>query len=153
MIAYVFSPSRSSETPERVLEGTAGKLVADAYKGYDRVTLPGRRVRAGCLAHVRRKFFDAQSVAPDAAKQAMDFILEVYKIERAALDADVLGTPEHLRRRTRQEELPFRRLGRSRREPGRPLLAYRDVRGERAESRRVPRRRAAPRADAAGRAD
>ncbi len=99
MIAYVFSPSRSSETPERVLEGTAGKLVADAYKGYDRVTLPGRRVRAGCLAHVRRKFFDAQSTAPEAAKQAMDYILEVYKIERAALDADLLGTPEHLEMR------------------------------------------------------
>jgi transposase len=99
MIAYVFLPSRSSETPERVLEGTAGKLVADAYEGYDRVTLPGRRVRAGCLAHVRRKFFDAQSTAPDAAKRAMDFILEVYKIERAALDADLLGTPEHLEMR------------------------------------------------------
>jgi transposase len=99
MIAYVFSPSRSSETPERVLEGTSGKLVADAYKGYDRVTLPGRRVRAGCLAHVRRKFFDAQTTAPDAAKRAMDFILEVYKIERAALDADLLGTPEHLEMR------------------------------------------------------
>jgi len=99
MIAYVFSPSRSSETPERVLEGTAGKLVADAYKGYDRVTLPGRRARAGCLAHVRRKFFDAQSTAPDAAKQGMSYILEVYKIERAALDADLLGTPEHLEMR------------------------------------------------------
>jgi len=84
MIAYVFSPSRSSETPDRVLEGTAGKLVADAYKGYDRVTLPGRRVRAGCLAHVRRRFFDAQSTAPEATKQAMNFILEAYKIERRA---------------------------------------------------------------------
>jgi hypothetical protein len=29
-------------------------------------------------------------------KRAMDFILEVYRIERAALDADLLGTPEHL---------------------------------------------------------
>jgi transposase len=26
----------------------------------------------------------------------MDFILEVYRIERAVLDADLLGTPEHL---------------------------------------------------------
>jgi transposase len=26
----------------------------------------------------------------------MDFILELYKVERAALDADQLGTPEHL---------------------------------------------------------
>ncbi len=99
LIAYVFSPSRSSETPERVLGGTAGKLVADAYKGYDRITVPGRRIRAGCLAHVRRKFFDAQAAAPAAAKQAMDFILEVYKVERAALDADLLGTAEHLEMR------------------------------------------------------
>jgi transposase len=29
----------------------------------------------------------------------MDFILEVYKVERAALDNDLLGTPEHLEMR------------------------------------------------------
>ncbi len=29
----------------------------------------------------------------------MDFILELYKVERAALDADLLGTPEHLEMR------------------------------------------------------
>src|SRR5689334_19535916 len=34
--------------------------------------------------------------APSAAKQAMGYILEVYKVERAALDQDLLGTPEHL---------------------------------------------------------
>jgi transposase len=99
LIAYVYSANRSSETPEHVLEGTAGKLVADAYAGYDRVTLPGKRERAGCLAHVRRKFFDAQGTATDAAKKAMAFILDVYRIERAALDADLLGTPEHLEMR------------------------------------------------------
>ena len=99
MISYVFSRSRSGETPLRVLGDTLGKLVADAYSGYNKVTLPGGRERAGCLAHLRRKFFDAQSSAPDAAKQAMDFILEVYKIERAALDADQLGTAEHLEMR------------------------------------------------------
>src|SRR5512137_291288 len=71
LIAYVYSASRSSETPEHVLEGTAGKLVADAYAGYDRVTLPGKRERAGCLAHVRRKFLDTQGTAADAAKKAM----------------------------------------------------------------------------------
>jgi transposase len=29
----------------------------------------------------------------------MDFIPDVYRIERAALDADLLGTPEHLEMR------------------------------------------------------
>jgi transposase len=99
LIAYVFANSRSGETPVKVLGETEGKLVADAYSGYNKVTKPGHRERAGCLAHVRRYFFDAQSAAPEAAKQAMDFILDVYRVERAALDADLLGTPEHLEMR------------------------------------------------------
>ena len=99
LIAYVFAKSRSGETPVKVLGETEGKLVADAYSGYNKVTTPGHRERAGCLAHVRRRFFDAQSTAAQAAKQAMDFILEVYRVERAALDADLLGTPEHLEMR------------------------------------------------------
>jgi transposase len=32
----------------------------------------------------------------------MDFILDVYRIERAALDADILGSPEHLELRQTQ---------------------------------------------------
>jgi transposase len=96
LIAYVFSRSRSGETPVRVLDGTIGKLLVDGYEGYNKVTLPGGRERAGCWAHARRKFFDAQSTAPTAAKHAMDLVLELYKVERAALDADLLGTPEHL---------------------------------------------------------
>jgi transposase len=96
LIAYVFTNSRSGDTPVEVLGETRGKLVADAYAGYNKVTAPGGRERAGCLAHLRRRFFDAQSTAHDAAKKATNFILDVYRIERAALDADLLGTPEHL---------------------------------------------------------
>jgi hypothetical protein len=189
-----------------VLEGTVGKLLVDGYDGYNKITLPGGRERAGCWAHARRKFFEAQSSASVPAKIAMDFILELYKVERAALDTDLLGTPEHLamrhtrsravveefkawleaekgrhpprsamgaaigyalgqwdaltlfltdvraspprqqplrtgapRRGPRAEELPLRRLGRSRREPGRPLLAHRDVRDERREPGQLSR--------------
>ncbi len=95
LVAYVFSKSRSGETPARVLEGTIGKLVVDGYTGYNRVTLPGARERAGCLAHLRRKFFDARNFSP-AAHRVLDLILEIYKVERAALDQEILGTPAHL---------------------------------------------------------
>jgi transposase len=102
LIAYVFSRSRSGDTPVEVLGETKGKLVADAYSGYNKVTTPSGRERAGCLAHLRRRFFDAQSTAPEAAKTAMNYILDVYRIERAVLDADLLGTPEHLEMRQTQ---------------------------------------------------
>jgi transposase len=85
-----------------VLGDTLGKLVVDGYSGYNKVTVPGGRERAGCLAHLCRKFFEAQSTAPEAAKTAMDYILDVYRIERAALEANLLGTPEHLEMRQTQ---------------------------------------------------
>jgi len=37
----------------------------------------------GCFAHVRRHFFDARLSAPEAAKRAMDFILEQGGARRA----------------------------------------------------------------------
>src|SRR5260370_33458246 len=95
LFAYLFSKSRCGETPARVLAGPIGKLVVDGYTGYTRVTLPGARERAACLAHLRRKFFDARNFSP-AAHRVLDLILEIYKAERAALDQEILGTPAHL---------------------------------------------------------
>jgi transposase len=96
LIAYVYSKSRSGETPLRVLANTMGKLLVDGFTGYNKVTLPGGRERAGCLAHARRKFFEALSTAPAEAKQAMDFILELYRVERAAWEAGIARTAAHL---------------------------------------------------------
>jgi len=96
LIGYVFSKSRSGETPVKVLGDTVGKLLVDGYQGYNGVTVPGGRERAGCMAHVRRKFFGALSSAPEVARTAMGYILEIYKVERAALDLGIVGTAQHL---------------------------------------------------------
>ena len=100
-IAYEYSASRSGETPARVLEGTKGYLLVDAYSGYNAVTLPQGRIRVGCWAHVRRKFFDALGTAPEA-QGILDLILSLYRVEHAARDAGVLGQPKHLRLRAEQ---------------------------------------------------
>lgn len=109
LIAYVHSPSRSGTTPEEVLGGTQGYLVVDGYTGYNRVTLPEGRVRVGCWSHVRRKFFDALGSAPEA-QTALELILELYRVEHAARDADTLGSPEHLRARRTQSALVLERM-------------------------------------------
>ncbi len=109
LIAYVHSPSRSGTTPEEVLGGTQGYLVVDGYTGYNRVTLPEGRVRVGCWSHVRRKFFEALATAPEA-QAALDFILELYRVEHAARDAGQLGSPDHLRARRTQSALRLERM-------------------------------------------
>jgi transposase len=95
LIAFRFSPSRSGETPVQVLGATQGTLVVDGYTGYNAVTTPAGRARAGCMAHVRRKLFDALSQAPEA-QQALDLIRELYMVEHEAVEAGVVRKPAHL---------------------------------------------------------
>jgi transposase len=104
-VAYRFSSSRSGSTPREVLGGTQGTLVVDAYTGYNSVTGVDGRTRAGCLAHARRKFFDASSSHPDA-HVALDAIRDVYRVEHEAKERSVARTPEHLAmRQTRSKPI------------------------------------------------
>lgn len=104
LVAFEFSTSRSGETPLRVLGDSTGELMADLYSGYNKVTVPGKRRRAGCLAHARRKIFEAKEV-PGAAI-ALDLIREVYVVEHDARAANIEGTQEHLEMR-RQRSRPL----------------------------------------------
>ncbi|TSC20978.1 IS66 family transposase [Corallococcus sp. Z5C101001] len=100
LIGYRFSLGRAGKTPKDVLGGTTGALVVDGYTGYNAVTLPEGRARVGCWAHVRRRFFEALPTAPEA-REAMDLILELYRVEAQAREAGVVGTAAH--RALRQE--------------------------------------------------
>jgi transposase len=105
LIAYRFSPDRSGQTPSQVLGGTPGTLVVDMYTGYNPVTKPGGRERAGCMAHARRKFFEALENEP-AAAFALDIIRDIYVIEHDVREAGLHGSSEHARRRW-EDTLPL----------------------------------------------
>jgi transposase len=96
IVAFKYSPSRSGETPSLVFGKSRGKLVVDAYGGYNAVTMPDGRIRIGCLAHTRRGFFDALGTDEASARRAIDFILEVYQVEERATETGIAGTAEHL---------------------------------------------------------
>jgi transposase len=94
-IAYVFSGDRSGQTPSRVLGGTTGSLVVDAYTGYNNVTDVDGRTRCGCFSHARRYLFRALEQTPEA-RDALDMILELFRVERDAINQGLFGTDEHL---------------------------------------------------------
>jgi transposase len=101
LIAYRFSPSRSGKTPADVLGRTRGTLVVDMYTGYNAVTGVDGRERAGCLAHVRRKFFDALPTTPDA-QIPLDILRDIYVLEHDARSSGITGTDEHAELRWRR---------------------------------------------------
>ncbi len=66
---YDYTPDRSRDGPERILNGFEGYLQADAYSAYDALFLDGKIAEVGCMMHARRKFYDARTsdaVARDA---------------------------------------------------------------------------------------
>ena len=93
-IAYVFDKSRGGGVAQRLLGGTQGCLVIDGYSAYNSITSLDGRERVGCWAHARRKLFEAMATVPEA-REALDLIVKLYRIEHDAAENDLLGTEAH----------------------------------------------------------
>jgi hypothetical protein len=84
-----------------LLEGYRGILLTDGYEPYEAVAQALTLVHAGCFAHARRRFDEARKAqTPDNASGSyarvdLDFIRELYLIERALWDRDRPVSPEH----------------------------------------------------------
>jgi transposase len=62
IVIYDYKPDRRHIHPENFLKNFTGYLHADGYEGYHK--LPKNIKVVGCLAHLRRKFFDALKTLP-----------------------------------------------------------------------------------------
>lgn len=107
-IVYRYAPSRSGETAKAVLGDSTGRLVVDPFTGYNAVTKPGQRERAGCLAHARRKLFE-QREHPQT-KEPLDIIGDIYLVERDAKAAGIVGNDAHLALRIERSRPLFAKL-------------------------------------------
>lgn len=87
-VLYDYTPNRCREGPLKFLEDYRGYLQADAYPGYDALYRSGDVIEVGCMAHCRRKFWDAQSTAIEAAHVAIGYIGCLYRIEREAKEEE-----------------------------------------------------------------
>ena len=77
---YYHKGSRAGEIPRTQLRGYRGAIQNDGYKVYDKFEdVPGITVLA-CMAHIRRKFVDAQKSNP-LAGEAVRYIATLYTLE------------------------------------------------------------------------
>jgi len=115
-LVYQYAPTRSGKVAETFIGDFAGYVQSDAFAGYDRLEgKPGIRLM-GCWAHARRKFYaviqakkkirSKRKNPKSLADEALDFIRQLYRIEKQA----------------RAQELSFDQIGRLRQENSRPLL-------------------------------
>jgi hypothetical protein len=83
---YDYTPNRSRAGPDEFLKGSHGYLQADAYSGYDEIYKDAGRgvTEVACMAHARRKYFDAQSSDIMRSMVMLAYIHLLYDVEREA---------------------------------------------------------------------
>lgn len=112
IILFDYDASRAGAVPKRLLDDYRGILLTDGYEAYAAVARELNLVHAGCFAHARRKFDEArkaqsqQNAVDSHARIALDFIRQLYGVERALWDADQPITPEHRLRVRMQLSVP-----------------------------------------------
>jgi len=85
LCVYDFTRNRGREGPLLFFKSYRGKLLADAYSGYEPLFNANKDIiPAGCWTHTRRYFYDSLDSVPDAASQMLVLIKELYKVEEKA---------------------------------------------------------------------
>jgi transposase len=82
---YEYHPTHAASNAREFLQGYSGYLQTDGYDAYDSAVkdMPGI-IQVGCMAHVRRHFFEAQKIGGQGkmAGEALEYIRKLYDIER-----------------------------------------------------------------------
>jgi transposase len=86
---FDFTLNRGRDGPKHFLKDYREILLADAYGGYNGVVAGNQITRAGCWAHLRRKFVEAEKAAPEIARDAIEMVRALYAREKQASDLSV----------------------------------------------------------------
>ena len=92
--------SRAGTVPRAELRNFRGAIQTDGYGVYDYFELQDNVTLLGCMAHVRRKFTDAQTSHPRLAAQAVKWIELLYAIDNNPVERaqrpSVMGRQNYL---------------------------------------------------------
>jgi len=91
LVLFDYRPGRGREGPDDILQGFQGYLQTDGYSVYDDFGKRPGIVLMHCMAHARRKFFDALQTDKELAGQALDLFGQLYAIERRIKDGGLCG--------------------------------------------------------------
>jgi len=116
VVRYQYHPTRSGKVVQDILEDYLGYVQSDGYSGYDHLSRNPDVIHMGCLTHARRKFVEVnkgrkksrgkKKASRGLADEALDYIGELYRIEKYA----------------RKNELSFDQIRDLRQEKAKPIL-------------------------------
>lgn len=89
LLFFDYHAGRSRAAPSGILKDFHGYLQTDGYRSYDEIVEKNNITRLGCMAHARRKFYDARDGNPGPCDWMLKHIGELYDIERQARENEL----------------------------------------------------------------
>lgn len=104
---YDYTPNRCREGPDEFLKNFHGYLQADAYSGYDQIYQELERgiTEVACMAHARRKYFEAQSSDIMRSTVMLAYFHLLYDVEREAREKQLDAAGRLALRRQRSQPM------------------------------------------------
>ena len=98
---FEFCLNRNHDHPMKTLKGYQGVLHSDKYGVYEKLAKTDGIIWCPCMAHVRRKFVEAEGGDPELRRHVLRWIKHLFMLERVAWSRD---TDERLRIRRELEK-------------------------------------------------
>ena len=83
---FQYRKGRGMHGPKEMLSKYEGLLQCDGYKVYDKIGKKKQVTLVGCLAHARRKFYEAQDNDKQKSEYALEIIRSIYEHEKICTD-------------------------------------------------------------------
>lgn len=87
LVLFDYQKGRGMAGPERILRDYVGLLQTDGYEVYNKVAQSPGIQHVGCLAHARRKFYEALDTDKARAEYVMAKIQLIYKLDHDIREA------------------------------------------------------------------
>jgi transposase len=101
LVLFKYRKGRGADGIKELLSEFNGYLQCDGYKAYESFAKKGNVTLISCMAHIRRKFYDAQDHHPEYATEALSQIAQLYEVERQSRNE---GNDPIRRQALRQEQ-------------------------------------------------
>lgn len=102
---YYNKGSRAGTIPRALLQHFKGAIQTDGYKVYDYFEEQPDIVLLGCMAHVRRKFVEAEANNYPLARKALEYIRSLYDLEANLRDRQ--ASLEEIRSERQDKAIPI----------------------------------------------
>lgn len=100
---YKFFPNRKHENIHKILSDYKGVFHSDKYGAYEKEAQQPSKIWMPCMAHVRRKYFEAEAGDPKFRETVLALIQELFAIEERGKNL----TPEDRVDLRRKEAMPI----------------------------------------------